>query len=104
MWYVKKDRGFCQVPNRGRCSQRRRWTPIMSGAWQTRRRLAGRARTMDRLIRLALSRSIRAGNLRVTTARGATYTLGDGTGPPVALRFATRAAERSVILHPDLKL
>jgi cyclopropane-fatty-acyl-phospholipid synthase len=30
--------------------------------------------------------------------------LGDGTGPPVALRFTTRAAERGVILDPDLKL
>ena len=59
---------------------------------------------MDRLVRLALSRSIRAGNLAITTVRGATYTLGDGTGPPVALRFTTRAAERGVILDPDLKL
>jgi cyclopropane-fatty-acyl-phospholipid synthase len=59
---------------------------------------------MDRLIRLALSRSIRAGNIAITTARGATYTLGDGSGPPVALRFTTRAAERGVIIDPDLKL
>jgi cyclopropane-fatty-acyl-phospholipid synthase len=62
------------------------------------------ARTMDGLVRLALSKSIRAGNLRITTARGATYALGDGTGPPVWLRFTTRAAERAVILDPDLKL
>ena len=30
--------------------------------------------------------------------------LGDGTGPAVALRFATAAAERAVILDPELKL
>ena len=34
----------------------------------------------------ALKKFIRAGNLRVTTARGTTYTLGDGTGKPVAVR------------------
>jgi cyclopropane-fatty-acyl-phospholipid synthase len=59
---------------------------------------------MNRLVRVALKKFVRAGNLRITTARGTTYTLGDGTGPPVALRFATAAAERAVILDPELKL
>jgi len=59
---------------------------------------------MNRLVRVALKKFVRAGNLRITTARGATYTLGDGTGPAVALRFATAAAERAVILDPELKL
>ena len=59
---------------------------------------------MNRLLRVALKKFVRAGNLRITTARGTTYTLGDGTGPAVALRFATAAAERAVILDPELKL
>jgi cyclopropane-fatty-acyl-phospholipid synthase len=61
-------------------------------------------RAMNRLVRVALKKFVRAGNLRITTARGTSYSLGDGTGPPVALRFATRAAERGVMLDPELKL
>ena len=59
---------------------------------------------MNRLVRTALRKYIRAGNLRITTARGATYALGDGSGKPVALRFTTAAAERGVTLDPELKL
>jgi cyclopropane-fatty-acyl-phospholipid synthase len=59
---------------------------------------------MNRLVRMALRKSVRAGNLRVTTAGGATYTLGDGSGCPLALRFTTAAAERGVIIDPELKL
>ena len=58
---------------------------------------------MDRLLRAALERFIRAGNLRVTTAGGSTFTLGDGTGTPVAIRFTTRAAERGVLIDPEVK-
>jgi cyclopropane-fatty-acyl-phospholipid synthase len=65
---------------------------------------ASETRAMDRLIRLALKKFIRAGNLLIKTAGGTAYTLGDGAGHPVALRFATRAAERGVILDPELKL
>ncbi len=59
---------------------------------------------MNRLVRLVLRKYVRAGHLQITTARGSTYTLGDGTGKPVALRFTTRAAEFGVILDPELKL
>ena len=58
---------------------------------------------MDRLLRAALERFIRSGNLRVTTARGSTFTLGDGTGTPVAIRFTTRAAEHGVLIDPEVK-
>ena len=58
---------------------------------------------MDRLLRTAFERLIRAGNLRVTTAGGSTFTCGDGTGRPVAIRFTTRAAERAVLVDPELK-
>ena len=60
-------------------------------------------RPVDRLLRAALERFIRSGNLRVTTARGSTFTLGDGTGTPVAIRFTTRAAERGVLIDPEVK-
>jgi cyclopropane-fatty-acyl-phospholipid synthase len=58
---------------------------------------------MDWLLRVALQNLIRAGNLRVTTARGSTLSFGDGTGQPVAIRFVTAAAERGVLLDPEMK-
>jgi cyclopropane-fatty-acyl-phospholipid synthase len=58
---------------------------------------------MGRLLRAAFGSLIRAGNLRVTTAGGSTFTFGDGTGARVALRFTTRAAERGVLFDPALK-
>jgi cyclopropane-fatty-acyl-phospholipid synthase len=59
---------------------------------------------MDRLLRLLLTRFIRKGTFRVTTARGTTFIFGDGTGHPIAVRFTTTAAERAILLDPDLKL
>src|SRR5262249_47997200 len=63
----------------------------------------GRRRPMDRLLRAIFGRLVRAGNLRVTTAAGSIFTFGDGTGAPAAIRFATRVAERGVLLDPTLK-
>ena len=58
---------------------------------------------MDRLLRVVLQKLIRTGILRITTAQGSTFTFGDGTGTPVAIRFMTRAAECGVLLDPELK-
>jgi cyclopropane-fatty-acyl-phospholipid synthase len=58
---------------------------------------------MDWLLRLALAH-VTCGNLQVTTARGATFSFGDGTGPPIMVRFVSARAQRSVLLDPDLKL
>ena len=58
---------------------------------------------MDRLLRAILQRSICAGTLRVTTAHGTSFTLGDGTGKPVAIRFKTHAAERGVLRDPEMR-
>jgi cyclopropane-fatty-acyl-phospholipid synthase len=58
---------------------------------------------MDWLLRLALEHVTR-GNLQVTTARGAILSFGDGTGPPVAVRFVSAGAQRRVLLNPDLRL
>jgi cyclopropane-fatty-acyl-phospholipid synthase len=58
---------------------------------------------MDRLLRMALNNVIRIGNLRVTTARGSTFTCGDGSGSVVAMRFTSQTAERRIITDPELK-
>jgi cyclopropane-fatty-acyl-phospholipid synthase len=59
---------------------------------------------MDRLLELLLRRFVRRGTLRFTTARGSVFTVGDGSGPPVAIRFMTRVAQRGVLLNPEVKL
>ena len=59
---------------------------------------------MDRLLELLLRRFVRRGTLRFTTARGSVFTVGDGSGPPVAIRFMTKAAQRGVLLDPEIKL
>src|ERR1700724_2720071 len=59
---------------------------------------------MDRLLRYFLTQFIRRGTMAFTTASGAKFTCGDGTGEPVAVRFLTAAAERRVLLDPELAL
>jgi len=58
---------------------------------------------MDRLLQFLLTTFIRRGTFRVTTSRGTVFTFGDGTGRPVSVRFATRAAEWGILLDPELK-
>ena len=58
---------------------------------------------MDRLLRILLTTFVRRGTFRVTTSRGITFTFGDGTGKPVAVRFTNRAAEWGILLDPELK-
>jgi cyclopropane-fatty-acyl-phospholipid synthase len=59
---------------------------------------------MDRLLRYFLGKFIRRGSMRFTTASGAQFTCGDGTGPPVSVRFLTTEAERRILLNPELTL
>jgi hypothetical protein len=47
---------------------------------------------MDRLLRGALAH-IRRGNLVMTSAKGTVMRFGDGTGPPISVRFTTEAAQ-----------
>ena len=58
---------------------------------------------MDRLLRFLLKTFVRRGTFRVTTSRGTVLTFGDGTGQPVSVRFASRAAEWGILLDPELK-
>jgi cyclopropane-fatty-acyl-phospholipid synthase len=59
---------------------------------------------VDRLLTMFLGRFVRRGSFSVTTAAGKTYTFGDGSGPPVAVRFTTAQAQRAVLFDPELKL
>ena len=59
---------------------------------------------MNRLLQTALASRIRTGTLHVTTARGETFDAGDGTGQRLAVRFTSAAAERGVLLDPELKV
>jgi cyclopropane-fatty-acyl-phospholipid synthase len=59
---------------------------------------------MDRLLRYFLSQFIRRGAMTFTTASGAKFTCGDGTGEPVSVRFLTANAERRILLDPELGL
>jgi len=55
------------------------------------------------LLQRALSSFIRNGTLRVTTAAGNQFTVGDGTGELIAIRFTSAAAQLGILLDPDLR-
>jgi cyclopropane-fatty-acyl-phospholipid synthase len=59
---------------------------------------------MDRLLRRFLGNFIRCGSITFTTASGAQFTCGDGTGTHVAVRFLTRQTEIRILLNPELAL
>jgi cyclopropane-fatty-acyl-phospholipid synthase len=59
---------------------------------------------MDRLLQVLLKTFVRRGTFKVTTSRGTSFTFGDGSGSPVAVRFTSRAAEWAILLDPELKL
>src|ERR1700693_3752634 len=58
---------------------------------------------MDRVLRFLVQTFLWRGTFRVTTSRGTVLTFGDGTGRPVSVRFASRAAEWGILLDPELK-
>jgi len=60
---------------------------------------------MERLLESVLRRVVARGALQVTTASGRVYVAGQTGAPPsVALRFVTSAAERAILLDPELKV
>jgi cyclopropane-fatty-acyl-phospholipid synthase len=59
---------------------------------------------VDWLVPILVGRLIRRGSFKVTTAGGKIFTFGDGSGPSIAVRFATAKAQRAVLLDPELKL
>jgi cyclopropane-fatty-acyl-phospholipid synthase len=60
--------------------------------------------SMDRLLRYFLQQFIRRGAMTFTTASGAKFSCGDGTGEPICVRFLTTDAERRVLINPELAL
>jgi cyclopropane-fatty-acyl-phospholipid synthase len=59
---------------------------------------------MDRFLRYCLTQFVRRGTMTFTTARGMRFTCGDGTGEPICVRFRTGAAQRRILLNPELAL
>jgi cyclopropane-fatty-acyl-phospholipid synthase len=59
---------------------------------------------MDWLLPSLLGSYFRTGTLRVTTARGYTFTVGDGSGKPLAVRFLTAAVARGILIDPELRV
>jgi cyclopropane-fatty-acyl-phospholipid synthase len=58
---------------------------------------------LDRLLQKVLSLIVQTGTLRVTTVAGNNFTVGDGTGPTLGLRFTSRAAEVGILIDPELR-
>jgi cyclopropane-fatty-acyl-phospholipid synthase len=59
---------------------------------------------MDGLLRIAFQSFFTRGNLQVTGAGGTVFTVGDGQGKRVAIRFTTYAAQLAMLFDPELKL
>ena len=59
---------------------------------------------VDQLLKTAFSSLVRRGSLEVVTAKGKVFKVGDGTAPQVAVRFTDAAAERALVLDPELRL
>src|SRR5258707_11908245 len=59
---------------------------------------------MDRLLRFFLQTFIRRGSLEVTLADGTAYNCGDGTGKTIRIRFTSKAAQRQILLDPEMAL
>ncbi|WEK48577.1 MAG: cyclopropane-fatty-acyl-phospholipid synthase [Candidatus Kaistia colombiensis] len=59
---------------------------------------------MNRLLINYLSSVLKRGSLEIIDAKGRRHRFGDGSGVPVRVRFTTAAAERAVIMNPELKL
>ncbi|MEO8667412.1 MAG: cyclopropane-fatty-acyl-phospholipid synthase family protein [Bauldia sp.] len=59
---------------------------------------------MISLLRKLLAGAIKKGRLETIDASGARHKFGDGSGPEVRVRFNSAAAERAVLLDPEMKL
>ena len=57
----------------------------------------------ERLLSSALRDAIREGSLTVTFASGHGERFGDGSGPDLAVAFTDAAAERAMLIDPDLR-
>ncbi|MDE2018629.1 MAG: class I SAM-dependent methyltransferase, partial [Hyphomicrobiales bacterium] len=60
------------------------------------------ARLFDAFFDAALSRFLRVGDVAVTDCKGRTRRFGDGSGPPVVVRFVDAAARWRLLANPEL--
>jgi len=58
----------------------------------------------EKILAAAFAQAVKRGTLKMTTAKGQSFTFGDGGLPEVAIRFTDSAAETALCLHPELKL
>ncbi|KLK91065.1 cyclopropane-fatty-acyl-phospholipid synthase [Microvirga vignae] len=58
----------------------------------------------EKILATAFTRAVKRGTLTMTTAKGETFTFGDGGLPEAAIRFTDTAAEMALCLNPELKL
>jgi cyclopropane-fatty-acyl-phospholipid synthase len=56
---------------------------------------------IERVLRRMMGRLARRGDLTVVFASGASFRVGDGTGAPISIRFADRAAPWALAIAPD---
>ena len=59
---------------------------------------------MNRLLALFVDKLIRHGHLEIAASDGVRRRFGDGAGPKIVVRIADRAAERELLLNPELAL
>jgi cyclopropane-fatty-acyl-phospholipid synthase len=59
---------------------------------------------MEKVLTALLSRLVSRGSLTVVTSMGNELAFGDGTGDEVRVRFADPAAERAILMNPELRL
>ncbi|WP_349369809.1 cyclopropane-fatty-acyl-phospholipid synthase family protein [Salinarimonas sp.] len=60
---------------------------------------------MEPVLRRFCDMAVRGGRLEVVTAGGNRFVSGDGLGEPdVTMRFTDKAAERALVLYPEMKL
>jgi cyclopropane-fatty-acyl-phospholipid synthase len=59
---------------------------------------------MSLFLRPFLKRCVRHGSLRIETSNGSRFSVGDGTGTPINLRFVDRASERELVFNPAMAL
>ena len=67
------------------------------------RHAAGAWNWLARALQCAFASFVHSGTLRVTTSGGEVFTVGDGSGKPVAIRFTSLATEVGVLLDPDVR-
>jgi cyclopropane-fatty-acyl-phospholipid synthase len=58
---------------------------------------------MNTILRNLLRKAVKKGNLEIVDAEGRRDRFGDGEGLPVRARFTSSAAERRLLMHPQLK-